>query len=54
MPKWCVESYPSSLYKFEIFSKTHVLGILSPILAVVRGVQIHAYKQHSNTQICDW
>ena len=21
MSQWCVESYPSSLYKFEIFSK---------------------------------
>ena len=21
MSEWCVESYPSSLYKFEIFSK---------------------------------
>ena len=26
MSQWCVESYPSSLYKFEIFSKLMFLA----------------------------
>ena len=26
MSEWCVESYPSSLYKFEIFSKLMFLA----------------------------
>ena len=54
MSQWCVESYPSSLYKFEIFSKLMFLafwrnsgrgqGGPNPCLAIVVHAQRIRYR----------
>ena len=46
MSQWCVESYPSSLYKFEIFSKLMFLAFCPQFWPGPGGgkSQIHAYS----------